>query len=76
MGVKRWLVVALERSCEAVDRMWSWPLPFRIVPRLIGCPHGLALWSSKLDEHWATGVWWDWCDRCDHPERGAEHGSA
>jgi hypothetical protein len=48
--VRRLVVIALERACSILDRS-PWPLYY------LGCPRGLALWSSELDERWHTGVW-------------------
>jgi hypothetical protein len=59
--VKRLIVVALERACSVVDYLWDWPPPFQWVARWLGCPSGLALWSSALDERWNTGIW-EACD--------------
>ncbi len=55
MIFKRILVKGLELACSFVD--W---LPFGIGWRSgLGCPDGLARWSSNLDEKWGTGVWRD-----------------
>lgn len=55
MIFKRILVKGLELACSFVD--W---LPFGIGWRSgLGCPDGLARWSSVLDEKWGTGVWRD-----------------
>jgi hypothetical protein len=53
MLVKRWIVRGMEDACDVLDRA-----PFGIGYRTrLGCPRGLALWSSQLDERWGTGVW-------------------
>lgn len=52
-GVRKLIVVVLERGCHVVDR-----LPFALGTRTgLGCPKGLAWWASELDERWHTGVW-------------------
>ena len=55
--MKRLVVIFLEWSCFVVDHLWNWPAPFWWVARWLGCPRGLAMWSSNLDERWGTGVW-------------------
>lgn len=47
------LVAGLSRACLVIDRWLSW------VPglRRLGCPRGMALWSSQLDERWHIGLW-------------------
>lgn len=46
---------SLEKACGLVDRLPNWTYPF--VGNWIGCPTGMALWSSRLDERWGTGEW-------------------
>lgn len=48
--MKRLIVTGLESVCALADRT-------PVLRRLIGCPRGLALLSSRLDERWNTGVW-------------------
>lgn len=47
------IVAGLSRACLVVDR-WLWWAPGI---RRLGCPSGMALWSSQLDERWHTGLW-------------------
>lgn len=56
-AIKLAIVASIEYGCHLVDHLWNWPLPFRWIAHLLGCPSGLALWSAKLDERWQTG-WW------------------
>ena len=53
--MKALIVRTLEAACGPVDRLPNWTYPF--VGTWLGCPGGLALWSSRLDERWGTGVW-------------------
>lgn len=52
MRLKRFIVDALERSCDVTHvvthhRPWLW----------VGSPCPLAQWSFRLDERWGTGCW-------------------
>lgn len=53
--IKYWIVAGLSLACERVDRLPNWTYP--LVGRWLGCPRGMALWSSKLDDRWQTGAW-------------------
>lgn len=60
---RRWVVIALEAACTALDRI---PAIERDVGRWRlfrfggwGCRIGLARRSAELDEHWGTGEWGD-----------------
>jgi hypothetical protein len=46
--MRRLIVVALEATCTALDRIG--------LDRLWG-RHWLADWSDALDQRWQTGVW-------------------
>jgi hypothetical protein len=50
MPVKYLIINALERSCEAVDKLPRWTRP--LVGSWIGCPRGLASWSCALADRW------------------------
>lgn len=51
--IRRLIVIALERVCTVVD------CHVPGVRRVLGCPRGMAMWSSMLDERWKAGVWRD-----------------
>lgn len=57
--LKRLIVQALERGCNAIDCIRPWQLVYYTPLRWLGCPSGMALWSSQLDERWQTGEWKD-----------------
>lgn len=52
----RRLVAVMESACDLIDRIPWWLRAWNPL-RWLGCPRGLALWSSELDERWQTGVW-------------------
>lgn len=54
--VRRAVLLTMDWVCAGIDGLpnWTWRIP--LLHRL-GCPRGLALWSSYLDEHWKTGCW-------------------
>lgn len=57
LTVKRLIVKGMSRTCWLIDGIRpGWIVGYTPL-RWLGCPCGLALWSSKLDERWGTGEW-------------------
>lgn len=66
-GMRRLIVVALERVCGVIDDLPGVGLeggrPHLLRHSQFGCyPLRLALLSAHLDERWATGVWTESAD--------------
>lgn len=59
MLVKRVIVYVLEMTYARIDRMWSWPRPFRYLYYINGRTCWMATLSWKLDEKWGTSTWKD-----------------
>jgi hypothetical protein len=55
--LKKFIVSAMSEVCYVIDGIRPYWLVSATPLRWLGCPRGLALWSSNLDEKWNTGVW-------------------